>query len=661
MKKYLIHIISIFLFCATSSFSQNVEFDKENFPNDKNGLKEAKRNISEGDTYYQMGNQMYNSALPLYLKANAFNPGNAMLNYKIGVCYIYSPYKQKAISHLEIAYKLNPGIVKGIHYYLGRAYQLNMDWDKAIDEYITYVADVDQDINENIDDVEKKITECKNGIELVKKPVEVTISNIGAEINSPYADYHPVISADESVMMFTSRRNNSTGEGIDPGDQMYYEDIYISTNENGKWTPARNIGKPVNTNDHDATLSLSADGQKLFIYLFDRGNGGGNIYECRQQGNLWAKPEKMSDMINTKLHESSASLSADGNILYFASNKEGGLGGHDIYRCVWDKKKKAWKPAENLGPVINTPFEEYGVFIHPDEKTLYFSSKGHNTMGGFDIFKAVWNKKQKTWSNPENIGYPINTPDDDVDYVVSASGKHAYYSSFKADGLGEKDIYKISFGKEAEAPTVKITILKGTICDALTKQLIEAEIELVDNHSNQVIATFKSNSTTGKYLVTLPSGGNYGIAVKKEGYLFHSENLDIADTAAYNEVTKDICLNNLSVGNKIVLRNIFYDFDKSTLRTESTAELERLTKLLTDIPTMKIEISGHTDSKGADDYNLKLSQSRAQSVVDYLIKNGITKNRLMAKGYGETQPISENDTDEGRQMNRRTEFQILSK
>ncbi|MBI4929592.1 MAG: OmpA family protein [Bacteroidetes bacterium] len=663
---HIIGIISIFLLSAIhpSANGQNVEFEKANFPNDKNGLKAAKRNIEEGDSYFQMGHQMYNYALPLYLKADTFNPKNALLNYKIGVCYIFSPYKQKAISHLETSYQLNPTVAKDIHYYLGRAYHLDMDWDKSIKEYQTYKADVlKPEDKEDLDDVDKKITECKNGIELVKNPVEVIISNVGTEINSPYPDYHPVISADESVMMFTSRRDNTTGGGIEPGDQMYYEDIYISTNESGKWSPAKNMGKPVNTeNRHDATLALTADGQKLFIYLDDTRQGSGNIYECQQKGALWEKPEKMSDMINTPYHESSASLSSDGNTLYFVSNKEGGLGKHDIYRAVWDKKKKLWKPAENLGPVINTPYEEYGgVFIHPDGKTLYFSSQGHNSMGGFDIFKSVWNKKTKKWSKPENMGYPINTADNDIDYVVSASGKHAYYSSFKADGYGEQDIYKISFGKEEEAATAKVTILKGTIFDALTKELLEADIELVDNRANQVIATFKSNSATGKYLVTLPSGGNYGIAVKKEGYLFHSENFDILDTAAYNEVVKDIELKSLSVGSKIVLNNIFFDFDKATLRPESTSELERLTQLITDIPTMKIEIAGHTDSKGEDDYNLKLSQSRAQAVVDYLLKKGIVKNRLVAKGYGETKPIATNDTDEGRQLNRRTEFEILSK
>jgi len=252
----------------------------------------------------------------------------------------------------------------------------------------------------------------------------------------------------------------------------------------------------------------------------------------------------------------------------------------------------------NLGPTINTQYGEEGVFLHPDGKTLYFSSQGHTSMGGYDIFKTVYNSETKTWSKPANLGYPVNTPDDDVFFVISASGKHGYYASFNANGYGEKDIYVITFlGLEkpmvmnnednllaSQAAPVKetviapvlaikeaqLTILKGVITDELTKQPLEATIEIVDNLKNQVIASFTSNSSTGKYLVSLPAGRNYGIAVKKDNYLFHSENFDIPNTAAYQEVIKDVALKNIAVGSKIILKNIFFDFDKATLRPEST-------------------------------------------------------------------------------------------
>lgn len=690
--KQLFTITASLIFVMLSgviTFAQDVKFEKDNFPGDKAGLKEAKRNLEEGNKYFEAGTHMYRYAMPFYLKAQNFNPNNAELNYKLGACYIHSAYKQKATAHLEKAYKLNPNVGENIHYYLGRSYHLNMEWDKAIKEYQTQKTMLKPDAQKESKDIEKKITECRNGIDLVKKPVLVFIDNVGPEINSSNPEYGSVISADESVMMFTSRRENTTGGGIDPNDQMYYEDIYISTNDGSGWTPARNMGKPVNTEDrHDATVALSADGQKLYIYLDDMTRGSGNIYECGLKGTLWTKPDRLNDNVNTKYHESSAAPSPDGNVLYFASAREGGFGEHDIYKVLWDVKKEKWGEPENLGPVINTPYEEEGVFLHPDGKTLYFSSEGHNSMGGYDIFKSVWDEKKKKWSKPENIGYPINTPDHDVFFVLSANGKHAYFTSIKPDTYGEKDIYMITFvtpknpilntednllasltapvketviAKQVEVPLAQVSILKGTIFDAVTKQPLEAELELVDNQLNQVIATFKSNSATGKFLVSLPAGKNYGIAVKKEGYLFHSENFDLPATSGYQEYVKDIGLKNIAVGSKIVLKNIFFDFDKATLRPESTLELERLTKLLNDVPTMKIEIGGHTDSKGSDDYNLKLSQSRAQSVVDYLVTKGIDKGRLTAVGYGETKAIATNDTDEGRQLNRRTEFEIKSK
>ncbi|MCW3070671.1 MAG: hypothetical protein JWO44_561 [Bacteroidetes bacterium] len=683
MKKIITFLVCIF---SVAAFAQNVEFTKENFKDNKDGLKEAKNNIEAGDKLFEQGSIFYKQAIDPYLLANKFNPNNAQLNFKIGKCYLYSNYKLKSIPYLEKALQLNPSVDPQIHYVMAKAYHLDMQWDKAITEYKAFQATLTKvdEFKDLIEEVNKHIAECLTGKELVKKPLRVFIDNVGAEINSQYPDYGPVISADESVMLFTSRRPNTTGGAIDPGINEYYEDIYISTKKDGKWTTAQNMGKPINTEDHDANSGLSADGQKFLIYI---GKNNGDLYEAELKGESWSKPERMNKNINTDFHESSACYSPDGKSVYFVSDKpDGGLGDRDIYMSTKDEKGK-WGKAVNLGPTINTAYGEEGVFIHPDGKTMYFSSQGHKTMGGYDIFKSVLENGK--WSDPVNLGYPVNTPDDDVFFVTSASGKHGYYASFNSNGFGEKDIYMITFlGYEKPlvlnnednllasqtapvketviAPTVQIkeaqlTILKGVITDDLTKKPLEATIEIIDNQKNEIIASFTSNSSTGKYLVSLPAGRNYGIAVKKENYLFHSENFDIPNTAAYQEVVKDVALKNIAVGSKIILKNIFFDFDKATLRPESTNELERLTKLLTDVPTLKIEISGHTDSKGADAYNKTLSNNRAKAVVDYLITKGIAADRLTSVGYGEEQPIDTNDTDEGRQMNRRTEFKILSK
>jgi outer membrane protein OmpA-like peptidoglycan-associated protein/tetratricopeptide (TPR) repeat protein len=686
MKKFLI-LLSI-LIMTTGVVAQNIEFTKDNFKDDRGGLKDAKTSIEKGDEFFEKGFVFYKQALDPYLAAYKFNPNNALLNYKIGKCYLYSNYKLKSIPYLEKALTLNPAVDQQIHFVLAKAYHLDMKWDKAIQEFKLFqqtLSGKGEEIEELKEEVNKQIEECNTGKEMVKHPIRVFIDNVGSEINSQYSDYGPVISADESTMLLTSRRPSTTGGKIDPEINEYFEDIYVSTRKNGKWTTAVNIGSPINTDNHDANSGLSADGQKFLIYIAGKKDQG-DLYESELKGEFWTKPDHMNSNINTDYHESSACYSPDGNSVYFVSDKPEGLGDRDIYVSVKDKKGR-WGKAVNLGNMINTKYGEEGIFMHPDGKTIYFSSQGHKSMGGYDIFKSVYENGK--WTEPENLGYPVNTPDDDVFFVISASGKHGYYASFNANGYGEKDIYMITFlGPEKEmvlnnednllasiaspiketviAPVVEVkaaalTILKGIITDALTTKPLEATIEIIDNQKNELVASFTSNSSSGKYLVSLPAGKNYGIAVKKDGYLFHSENFDIPAISAFQEVTKDIALRNVAVGTKIILKNIFFDFDKATLRSESTNELERLTKLLNDVPTLKIEISGHTDAKGAADYNQKLSQSRAKAVVDYLVKAGIAADRLTFAGYGKEQPIATNDTDEGRQLNRRTEFKIISK
>lgn len=667
----------------TSAFAQNVEFEKDNFPGRKDELNEAKKNIKAGDDKMAIGEFYYKQAIPFYLKAEAFNPNNAMLNDKLGQCYLKSPERHKAAEYFDKAYKLNPKCDKKILYYEGYAHQLNNDWDFAIKEYNEYKATLTPK-DENYEVTNKRIAECAAGRELMTKPVRVFIDNIGNVVNGSQNEYGPVISADEDVMIFTSRRDGTTGGLKDEGIDEPFEDIYISYMFNGKWTKPANMGPPINTESHDAVVALSPDGQKLIVYKGEKGKG--DLYISELQGDKWSKPESFGKPINSDSHEPSASLSPDGNTVYFVSDREGGLGAHDIYYCTKDLKGR-WGKAVNIGPTINTPYKEDAVFMMADGKTLYFSSQGHNTMGGFDIFKSTL--ENGVWGVPENLGYPINTAGDDVFFVLAANGKHAYYASANMGGFGGQDIYKITIlGPEKQpvlstednllasvaAPvsetkvekavavmTPKITLLKGVITDEKTKQPLEATIELVDNTKNEVIAVFKSNSSTGKYLVSLPSGKNYGIAVKRDSYLFHSENFDLPATADYQEVNKDVALKKIDIGQAIVLRNIFFDFDKATIRPESANELERLIKLLTDNPGLKIELGSHTDSKGSDEYNMKLSENRSKSVVAYLIGKGISTDRLVAKGYGETMPISSNDTEAGRQDNRRSEFKILGK
>ena len=388
-------LVGILLSCTVQA--QNVEFDKKNFSKDeKKEFKEARGELKEGNDYFEAFR--YSTALEHYKAAQGFNPDNALLNYKVGMCYLKTMTKVKSIPYLEKALKLDPQVKADARYLLGRGYHLNYEFDKAIEEYKTYRANPGveaKQVTAVMAKVNKNIEECLVGKKLLKDPARVFIDNLKA-VNSPYPEYSPLISADESIMIFTSRRSNTTGGGKDEGsDFHYFEDVYMSYQNDGRWSSPVNVGKPINTEVHDATVGLSPDGQSLFVYRFQMGDGG-DIYQCELQGETWSKPKHLGKNINTKFHESSACFSGDGRTMYFVSDKtEGGLGGRDMYMATLDNpdakigNKKRWGSAFNLSTVLNTKYNEEGVFMHPDGKTLYFSSKGHETMGGYDIFKAV--------------------------------------------------------------------------------------------------------------------------------------------------------------------------------------------------------------------------------------------------------------------------------
>ncbi len=689
IKKYIICLLC-FVFHFSFAQDKNVEFLKENFPDQKKEFKDALHNIEDGDVYFNNPNATrghFLKALELYKKAEDFNDNSALLNLKMGECYLFTVEKLNAIKHLEKAKKLNPDVSPRVYYLLGIGYHFEYDFDRAIDYFEEYKKRLTpEERAEKIKRIQKKIRECEVAKGFMAERSRAFIDNVGSVLNSEYAEHSPIISADQSVMLFTSRREGGVGGDVLSPTQEYFEDVYISYRKDGKWQTPVNMGRPINDETNDATISITGDGQHLFVYK--EHHGGGDIYECILKGDHWSRPKRMPKPISSDFNEYHASYSNDMQRIYFISDREGGQGGRDIYMCEKDEKGH-WGDAINLGPIVNTEESEAGVFISPDGKYMYFSSRGHNTMGGHDVFRSKLNKAGRP-SRPENLGYPINTPSDDVYFVLAADGKHGYYASERLGGLGENDIYLITFLLTEEKPVVintednllagqtnpipdiykadvvqvdhhLPTILKGTITDALLKKPIEASIELVNNTTGEVVAVFNSNSSTGKYLVTIPSGANYGIAVDGgDDYLFHSENFDIPEVSDYLEIEKDIALKNIKPGNSIVLKNVFFDFNKSTIKPESEPELGRLVKLLTDVPELKIEISGHTDSKGEDAYNQKLSEARAQSVTNYLVEKGIVVDRLTYKGYGESQPIASNDTDEGRQENRRTEFKILS-
>ncbi len=628
-------------------FGQNVDFKQSNFKDQKVYLN-IKDNLLDGNDNYK--DKYFIGALPFFLKAYSYNQNNAELNFKIGECYLHTGNKTEALKFLQSSYKLDSTYSPKIHLELGTVYQYIMDFDNAIKEYLIYSKIIGK-IDENL---EKKIQECNTGKQLVLNPIKGKIHNLEA-VNSECSEYSSMISADENMLIFTSRRENTKGGDVDPFDLEFYEDIYFSNKIDNIWTAPEPISGRLNTGKHDSNAGLSFDGKKLYIY---RSNNNGDLFESNLTDNSWSSPKPISEPINSKYTETSIAFSADGKTVYFVSNRPNGKGGKDIWTCKINEDNTFGK-AINLGEPINTKFDEDGVFIHPNGKTIFFSSKGHNTMGNYDIFKSNLDSTGQ-WTTPENIGYPINSTNDDISFFLSANGKTGYFSSIKENGLGNKDIYYINFDETDVGKTdANLTLVKGRILDAKTKEPLSAKIEIVNNKTQTIDANFTSDQTTGEFIISLVSGINYGLSIEKNGYLFYSLNFDLVDSTNFNEIVLEVGLPDTCVNSSTVMRNIFFDYGKTILKTESKHEIEKVYNLLKKYPTMKLEISGHTDNVSSLRFNQKLSINRAKAVAKFLIDMGIEKNRLVTTGYAFSCPIADNSTIEGQRQNRRVELKIL--
>ena len=510
--------------------------------------------------------------------------------------------------------------------------------------------DGSKESEEKIFKLQHLIDQCVNGTQFLANPdTSIVIENLGPEINSEYPDYTPLLTADEKTLFFTSRRPNGTGDKYDlMDDNLPMEDIYISYLDSNKWSNPVLISEKINTKSHDASLSITPDGQSLFFYNSTHA-GEGNIFESKLKGEEWTTPVKLANGINSEYLEVSASVSPDGNELYFVSNRPGGIGQKDIYKATKNEKGE-WVNPVNLGDVINTPYNEDAAYFHPDG-SLYFSSQGHNSMGGYDVFVTRQNINGD-WTTPENLGYPINTSDDELFFVWSADGKRAYFATHREDSYGDRDIYVMH---RPEHKVSSVIVMSGVVKSKATGEPIEALITVVDNKTGEQISHFQSNSLTGKYSIVLKTGVSYGITARAKDYLTYSENINIADTISYHEIEKNFVMEPLQYGSVVILNNVFFDYNKADLRPESFAELDIFKELIDDNPRLYLEIAGHTDSDGSDKYNFDLSQRRAQAVIDYFVKIGISSKRFLGVGYGEKFPVATNETVEGKQLNRRTE------
>lgn len=489
----------------------------------------------------------------------------------------------------------------------------------------------------------------------IEHPVPFDMKNMGENINSPNDEYLPAITADEQTLIITVRRPKDA-QTISQATKLE-EDFYISNQNNGVWTKAEPIGPPLNTHGNEGAQCISPDGQYIYFTACNRDDGLGScdIYFSKKTGNGWTTPVNLGSPVNTSAWESQPSISADGKTLYFASSRENGKGGMDLWKCIMNDNGSFGNPI-NLGDSINTRYNEMSPFIHPDNQTLYFSSDGMLGMGGKDIYFSRKNK-DGIWTKPVNIGYPINTYADEINLLVNAKGNLAYFSSDKPGGYGKYDLYSFELYKEARPQMV--SYMKGKVFDAESLRKLDAGFEVINLENGEVVAQSKANAISGEFLVCLPVGKNYAINASKEGYLFYSDNISLE--GIHSEVKpylKDIPMKPIKVGEVVVLRNIFFETDKYDLKNESKVELDKLTSLLKKNPLLKIEISGHTDNVGNEKYNLTLSENRARIVSEYLTTNGIAKTRLSFKGYGMSKAVDNNNTEEGRANNRRTEFKV---
>jgi len=519
MQKIILSLILLF-FTANISAQKDVPFDKKHIK-PKETYKSVMDSMNDGDIHFNLG--MYKQALLNYKYPQEVNPENSNLNFKIGICHLNTAHKDMARPFFEKAFTLEKKINADIYYFMGRSYQYEGNWEKAKEYFLQY------EKSKYSDETKQHLIECDRAIELSKTPVKVDIINIGEGVNTKHSEYSAIISADHSVMYYTGRYPTTTGRGFDQPLNDWMEDIYKSEFINNKWITGENVGAPVNTSSHDAMVSLSADGQTLFIYRSENNNGG-DLYICELEGEEWSYPTPLNKRINTKHHETSVSLSADEKTLYFVTSKPGGEGGSDIYTAKLNENGD-WDSIQNIGPILNTDQNEESVFIHPDGKTLYFSSEGHETIGGYDVFYSTLENGE--WSAPTNIGLPINTADDDVFFVLDASGKNGYYTSGKIGGKGETDIYLLEFEVEKN-----IALLKGTITDE-DGNFVGTELFIYDDATNELVTTITSNSATGEYLTTLDINKNYRVEIKHNDYPGIKETIEIPDVKGYQEIVRD--------------------------------------------------------------------------------------------------------------------------
>ena len=605
---------------------------------------------TEADNYRVR--RQYRQAIDLLNQAISRDKNFVEAYYRLGLVYFNMRVYPKAIEQFEKALSLTQElrIQKVVWFDLGEAYLLQGQYDKAASVLKQFV-DNEKANRNKLDHARRNLENAMYALENQDKTAEVRRRPLSDTVNQFVMQYFPVLTADESALIFT-RRNGHTDR--------HDEDLVVSyRNEKGQWMPPVSISKNINSEMNEGTCTISADGRKLiFTSCSGRDNYGScDLFESVRIGDEWSAPKNLGPGVNTSGWESQPSLSADGRTLYFVSDRRNGMGMRDIWVSTLDENNK-WSKAVNLGPPVNTEFDEMSPFIHVNGRTLFYATNALKGFGGYDIFYSE--NQSGTWTAPQNIGAYINNHDDQFSLFITADGAKGYYSHEEtgADGLAYSKIYEVRIPREKQV-RFRSNYVKGVVRDSETKAPLSAKVELVDLEADKVISQVSSDSVTGEYLMVLTQGSEYGLYVTRRGYLFRSLNFNYSDVQDFEPIVVDINLDKVREGSMVVLNNIFFDVDKAELKDKSTVELEKIVRFMTENPGVRIQISGHTDNTGSADHNRQLSLRRATAVYNYLVKRGIKEGRVKYFGYGADKPIADNATAEGRQLNRRIEFSIL--
>jgi len=693
MRYYFSFIIVLLLFGLIVSEAQTVvTVRRSEFKAGKSGFRDAWKHVQDGDKFFVARGIWYSSAYNEYLKAIIYNNSNAELNYKTGLSALFSDKKEEAAGFFLKAIEKKSDVAPDILLFTGRALQYSGKYSEAIDKFKGYLNSTDKKSKANITLATSCLEECNSALIVTKDTLRIEIKNLGPSINSTTDDFSEVLTNDGKTMYFASRRELPNSSNYYP-DSKFDENIFVSKKGEGSWEVAALAGKNLTTKYCETPLFINSTNDLLYIYAGYE--NGGDIKMSVNKKGKWKLPVPVPYGIDSKGEETSFCISPSGNEIYFVT--DGGkdnFGGKDIY---FIKKLSAhkWSKPQNIGSGINTLYDEESIALSKDGDTLWFSSKGHNTIGGFDVFYSVKNKTG-VWDSVKNCGYPINTPWDELFYHPSPSENKAFYfSSNRSGGLGGLDIYHGRFippkpvvviappppvkhdtviVKKQEIPPVALPVvavviplpvketvfyLAGKVSDSETGEPVMSKIDVLDVNTSELVITTASSDIDGTYKVNLPDKKSYKIDIRATGFLSDMKRIDVPDNWPTEVYKFNIDLIKVKVGKKVVLNNILFESGKSILAAGSYAELDKLYNLLNENPQMRIEISGHTDKTGSEPINFSLSEARAKAVMDYLIKKSIVPSRMSFKGIGSLQPLADNATPQGRAKNRRVEFKIL--